>query len=91
VESPDILLVWGDGASADCLTCHTGAQTTVYVDADGQTRTASAKSVYFSAGHGAGSFGQECSSCHSLDFDSCAHGRGRHDAFARPLRQGFQH
>ncbi|KIH77896.1 Geobacter sulfurreducens CxxxxCH...CXXCH domain-containing protein [Geoalkalibacter ferrihydriticus] len=70
VESPEILLVWGNPASADCITCHTGAQTTVYVDADGRERTASAKSVYFSAGHGASPFDQACSSCHSLDFDS---------------------
>ncbi|SDL83922.1 Geobacter sulfurreducens CxxxxCH...CXXCH domain-containing protein, partial [Geoalkalibacter ferrihydriticus] len=69
VESPEIILVWGNAESADCLTCHTGAQTTVYTDRDGVQRTASAKGVYFSAGHGAAAFAQVCNDCHSFEFD----------------------
>ncbi|UWZ79927.1 CxxxxCH/CxxCH domain-containing protein [Geoalkalibacter halelectricus] len=76
VESEEIILVWGNAESADCLTCHTGAQTTVYVDRDGVERSAAAKSAYFSAGHGAAAFDQACADCHSFDFDPAHMGAG---------------
>ncbi|WP_305046896.1 cytochrome c3 family protein [Geoalkalibacter sp.] len=83
VESPEIILVWGNPESADCITCHTGAQTTVYLDRDGVQRAAAAQSAYFSAGHGKQSAtggsnppAQACNGCHSLDYDAAHMGAG---------------
>ncbi|WP_429885317.1 cytochrome c3 family protein, partial [Geoalkalibacter halelectricus] len=70
VESPEIILVWGNPQSADCLTCHTGAQTTVYTDRDGVQRSASAMSAYYAAGHGGVAAPQRCRDCHSTEFDA---------------------
>ncbi|WP_305046013.1 multiheme c-type cytochrome [Geoalkalibacter sp.] len=70
-------LAWGNPASAECLSCHTGAQTTSYVDRDGITRSASAKTAYFSAGHGKTTAtggspapAQACGNCHDGAFDA---------------------
>ncbi|UWZ79944.1 CxxxxCH/CxxCH domain-containing protein [Geoalkalibacter halelectricus] len=70
VESEEIILVWGNAESADCMTCHTGAQTTVYVDRDGVERSASAMSAYYAAGHGGVAAPQRCRDCHSTEFDA---------------------
>ena len=67
-ETWDVSPVWVDSSDpadnhVDCRTCHHGAATTSYTDASSTTRTAPAKTVFYSYGHGISGVGKPAKNC----------------------------